>query len=65
MRVTAGTLRIFYENMPEDQEIVNGSFAELEEEEEAANETMIQNHEKYRVTVSWIKRGIHKGMLDS
>ena len=87
VRVTAGTLRIFYENMPEEHEvclkckfdvrvllisfsfaqseIVNGSYAELEEEEEAANETMIQNHEKYRVTVSWIKRGIHKGMLDS
>ena len=45
-------------------EVVNGSYAEAEEDEDMENQTMTGNHEKYRVTVSWIKRGIHKGMFD-
>ena len=44
-------------------EMGNGSYSVAEEDvEETGNDTMIRNHEKYRVTVSWIRRGIHKGM---
>ena len=44
-------------------EIESESDAEAEEDVDSGNQTMAESHEKYRVTVSWIKRGIHKGML--